>query len=444
MVTQEVSNGSGTCWAPLRPSQDTGSWTRRRARGLIRHVPKRAFLARPRRLPALLTAWQGRIRAGPGHVSQLLRRPVHAVARLSDPVAFAFPTDFQDSQTMNTTNNKPHENTSRMVCLAMISISWATLIANVVVNVRNGQRLSIDDYGWFLNTLIIGMLSIAPTACLAFTGYGWRRGRRILAVLAALGAIPLVFLNLWSVYEYVGDQMLGKRDRVAAEQQLANESNAEVMRSKRDAEERLWKAWNATRDPTERASIMREINKVRAEAPSLKASSWAGALGSRSEWLSHRLGWSKESIDGVTPMMVPTLMQMVELLFSFLGFSLWPRKQVVEQSGMFGNVRAELQSEHRRKFTYDDAVRDIAQLRATGGLDRMKSKTAFGRRWGVPKTTAWEWLQKIQAHGVIKSVPTGEGNATSIRAVNGSDVKHATRIIDPITSTAASKKENLQ
>jgi len=112
---------------------------------------------------------------------------------------------------------------------------------------------------------------------------------------------------------------------------------------------------------------------------------------------------------------------------------------------MFGNVRAELQSGHRTKFTYDDAVRDIDQLRVTGELDTRKlSKAAFARRWGVPKTTAWEWLQKIQAHGVIKSVPTGEGNATAIRAVNGGDVKHETRNIDPITSTAASKKEKHQ
>jgi hypothetical protein len=346
---------------------------------------------------------------------------------------------------MNTTNNKPHENTSRMVCLAMISISWAMLIANVVVNVRNGQRLSIDDYGWFLNTLIIGVLSIAPTGCAAFTGFGWRRGRRNLAVLAALGAIPLVFLNLWSAQEYVGDQMLGKRDKAATEQQLAETSNAEVIRSKRDAEERLWKAWNATRDPGERTSIMREINRVRAETPKLKAAMGDGTMGARSGWLSTRLGWSKESIDGVTPMMVPTLMQMVELLFSFLAFSMWPRKQVVEQSGMFGDVRAGLQSEHRRKFTYDDAVRDIALLRATGELDNVKSKTAFGRRWGVPKTTAWDWLQKIEAHGGIESVPTGEGNATAIRAVNGSDVKHATRNIDPIALlTAASRKEKDQ
>jgi hypothetical protein len=114
------------------------------------------------------------------------------------------------------------------------------------------------------------------------------------------------------------------------------------------------------------------------------------------------------------------MMQMVELVFSFLGFRAWPRKQVVEQSAMFGNVRTEHQSEHRSGFTYDGALRDIVQLKGTGELDRMKlSKAAFAKRWRVPKTTAWEWLQKMQAGGFIDSVPTGSGNATAIRARHG-------------------------
>ena len=83
-----------------------------------------------------------------------------------------------------------------MACVALVGISWAMVVANVVINVRNGQRLSIDDYGWALNTLVIGILSIAPTAALGFAGYRWRRGGKLLATLAVLGAVPLVFLNL--------------------------------------------------------------------------------------------------------------------------------------------------------------------------------------------------------------------------------------------------------
>jgi hypothetical protein len=49
------------------------------------------------------------------------------------------------------------------------------------------------------------------------------------------------------------------------------------------------------------------------------------------------------------------------------------------------------------------------------------SKAAFAKRWRVPKSTAWTWLRKFQADGLIDSVPTGARNVTAIRArVNGS------------------------
>jgi hypothetical protein len=212
--------------------------------------------------------------------------------------------------------------------------------------------------------------------------------------------------------------MLGRYERAASEQSVAEQANDEVLRSKREAEEKLWKAWNATKDPSERASIMREISKVRAETPNLKASIATGAVGARSHWLSSRLGWTKETIEGITPMAVPTLMQMVELLFSFLGFSAWPRKQVHDDASMFHDVPNGTSLE----FTLDDARRDIAHLRVTGQLDEMKlSKAAFAKRWGVPKTTAWNWLQRLQVDGFIDSALTGKGNPHAVRArVNGS------------------------
>jgi hypothetical protein len=65
----------------------------------------------------------------------------------------------------------------------------------------------------------------------------------------------------------------------------------------------------------------------------------------------------------------------------------------------------------------EDARGDIVRLRGTGELDTMKlSKAAFAKRWRVPRSTAWTWLQKFQAAGLIDSVPTGTRNVTAIRA----------------------------
>jgi hypothetical protein len=309
-----------------------------------------------------------------------------------------------------------------LACLVLVGISWAMVVCNIIINIRNGQRLSIDDHGWLMNGVIVGTLSLAPTAAMGFAGYRWKRGGRGLAVLAALAAVPLVVFNLWSASEYVGDQMLGRQQlqeqRFTSDQQLAEMSNAEVIRSKREAEATLWKAWGITKDPAERARLEKQIQKVRTETPNLRAAIEAGTVGARASWISKHIGWSKEVIEGVTPMAVPALMQLVELVFSFLGFSAWPRKQATDRPIEFNEFNPEFKAE----FSLEDARRDIVRLRATGELDTMKmSKAAFAKRWRVPRSTAWTWLQKFQADGLIECVPTGTRNVTAIRArVNGS------------------------
>ena len=138
-----------------------------------------------------------------------------------------------------------------LACLILVGISWAMVVCNII-NIRNGQRLSIDDHGWLMNGVIVGTLSLAPTAALGFAGYRWKRDGRGSSALAALAAVPLVVFNLWLASEYVGDQMLGRQQlqeqHFASDQQVAEMSNADVIRSKREAEATLWKAWGATKD----------------------------------------------------------------------------------------------------------------------------------------------------------------------------------------------------
>src|SRR5215470_6623217 len=112
-----------------------------------------------------------------------------------------------------------------LACLVLVGISWAMVISNIVINIRNGQRLSIDDHGWLMNGVIVGTLSLAPTAAMGFAGWSWARSRRGLAAWAILVAAPLMIFNLWSASEYVGDQMLGRQQlqeqRFQSDRQLA-------------------------------------------------------------------------------------------------------------------------------------------------------------------------------------------------------------------------------
>src|SRR5262249_18954871 len=85
----------------------------------------------------------------------------------------------------------------QLASVALVGISWAMVVVNVVINIRNGQRLSIDDYGWLMNGVIVGTLSVAPTAATGFAGYRFARGRWGWAIFAPLVAIPLVGWSSW-------------------------------------------------------------------------------------------------------------------------------------------------------------------------------------------------------------------------------------------------------
>jgi hypothetical protein len=209
-----------------------------------------------------------------------------------------------------------------------------------------------------------------------------------------------------------------QEQRFTSDQQLVELSNAEVMRSKREAEATLWKVWAATRDPAERTRIEKQLKQIRSETPALRAAMGTGTVGARAGWLSRRWGWDKEAIEGVTPMAIPVLMQMVELVFSFLGFSAWPHKQPPELPVEFNRIQPE--------FSIDDARRDIVQLGASDVLNDMKlSKAGFAKRWDVPNSTAWSWLQQFTREGLIDTVATGTRNVTAVRArVNGTMASH--------------------
>jgi len=298
--------------------------------------------------------------------------------------------------------------------VALISISAAVMVINITMNIRNGQRLSIDDVGWLANGTLVGLLSLSPNAAMAAAGHCWTHQRRIHSALAALIAVPLAAFNLWNVSEFVGDQMLAKHDRVAIDQELANKVNDEILRTRREADERLWKAWRDARDPSEKASIMKQLKELRAETPALRVPIEApSSVGARSSWLAKRFKWDRGTIDGVTPMLVPIIMQLVELSFSFLGFSMWPRKrEATERTGRTLDL-----AEFKPEFSMDEARQDVLRLIADGVLNKMNlNKAAFAERWHIPTSTAWTWLQKFEAEGLIHCVPGVKRNEKFIRA----------------------------
>ncbi len=290
----------------------------------------------------------------------------------------------------------------KAICVGLIGIAWAVAIINVIVNIRNGSRLSVDDSGMVLNGAIVGALSFGPALLASTSGYLWSGRRWGWALLAGLLAIPLVAFNLWNASEFVGDQMLGRlkmhEDRVTSGKDIAEIKNNETLRSKRDTEAGLLRTYLTTKDPKEQARLKTELVEVRSAtieltAPGLDATP---SMGARASWVAKRLGWDKETVEGITPLTVPILMQIVELFFSLLGFGLWPQPSN-GNSGVFTSVQ--------RKFTKAQAANDVVDLATKGTV--VPSGIEMARRWNVSPATACNWLREFRKNGLIRRERNG-------------------------------------
>jgi hypothetical protein len=312
----------------------------------------------------------------------------------------------------------------RWACVVMVGLAWTLTVIGVAINIRNGQRLSLDVYGWFLQGFVVGALSIAPVAVMSWAGYQWAGRRFAACIFGFIVALPLIFFNWWSSNEFMGDQMLGhyraQEDRLKADEGLADLENNEVLRSRREAEKRLWDAWNDTKSVSEKARIKKELDELRGETPALRAATPERNVGARSSWLSKRLGWDRETIEGVTPTMAPILMQIVEVFFSLMGFASWPRGAVAAPPPPTGNqkeTKRETTPPFTRAYEKPEALKDALQL--ISGGSSLENQKALAKRWGRSKGTVSKWLKEFERRDLIVRTRTGYSKVLGPAKANG-------------------------
>jgi hypothetical protein len=284
----------------------------------------------------------------------------------------------------------------RVPCAAMVGIAWTVAGVGVFINAKNGQRLSIDVDGSNLNWWLILAISVAPVAAMSWSGLMSRNGRRAASVGWFFLALVFVTINIWMAGEYLGDQMLGRaeqaKDQKSSNRKIADMTNEEILRSKRDAEDKLLKAITTTKDPAEKKRLEEQLEHLQTRPLALIAPSFAGpSVGARASWLSKLLGWSMETVEGITPNVVPVVMAAVELFFSLAGFSQWPKAQ---------NENPSLSNLIKPKYQREDAKADVLAIVSTGGV--VPSGAEAARRWNVSPQTAGNWLRDFRKEGLLK------------------------------------------
>jgi hypothetical protein len=290
-------------------------------------------------------------------------------------------------------------------CVAMIGIAWALATICVFINIRNGVRLTTDNYGSVLNGALVAGVSVAPIAATSFTGYHFRGGRWGKALR------PLIIFNAWSSTEFVGDQMLGQiqaqEETHTSNQRLNDTLNDEKLRSKRETEQKFLEAWVKTKDPAEKERIEKQLDKLRSQMLELTAPVTPPKVGARASWLSKRMGWDKETIEGITPTVLPILVQIVEVFFSLMGFASWPAKSPGETSGNQPRLPATVrqlsrtEAEEARKTARADLEQLVAQ-------NAEPCVTECAARWGVDKGTASKWISDFVRDAHMRKIQRGK------------------------------------
>ena len=58
---------------------------------------------------------------------------------------------------------KDRPQAARLSCLALIALGYFVAAISVYINVKNGQRLSIDDDGYYSQGGVLFAIAVAPT-----------------------------------------------------------------------------------------------------------------------------------------------------------------------------------------------------------------------------------------------------------------------------------------
>ncbi len=295
-----------------------------------------------------------------------------------------------------------------LACAAMIAVAWAVAIVGIFVNAKNGQRLSLDASSGNLNWYILLFLSLAPVTATSVAGMFGRSGAWGACSAIFLMAILLVGFNIWLAGEYLGDQMLG-RVKQSHNQQISNKemvdrTNDEMIRSRREAEQSLWRSHAATKDPTEKKRLEEQAERLRNAPLALIAPMDAPAVGARASWLSDRWGWSQDTIAGITPSAIPIAMAAVEVVFSLIGFAKWPRQNSRGFPETFG------------KLTREEAKSHLLKMQKQG---RELSNSEYAEKWGVPPGTASRWTSEFAQEGLTRRVQRGRRKVAVAPRPNG-------------------------
>lgn len=308
-------------------------------------------------------------------------------------------------------------------CIAFVVAGAVAGAANAWMSARYGQRLTVDDEGWW--TQGTGMLAISAFAFVFALAAGGLLGKRsFMGVVAGLGlfAIAGVFaaFTVSNSAGFTGHQILNKTQAAKDKQQVARDiadiQNKTTLKDREEVRQTLFRTYASAKAKDGRDDALAKIEAI--PVPTLQAPAIdVPVVDARATVMGKLFGWEADKSEAMSAVAMPILLVIGEILGPLLGAALWPLKEAPEGHRKDRPPKAPLPASFRQ-LAVEEARMDILDRIATG--TDIGHGDACASRWGVSPEQACKWLAKFRREGHIKRVQNGRRKVVVPAHANGS------------------------
>jgi len=310
---------------------------------------------------------------------------------------------------------KDRPQAARLACLALIALGYFVAAISVYINIKNGQRLSIDDDGYYSQGGLLFAIAVAPvilsSVAANITARGWWR---VLQAGMLAAAIILMALSCWQSFSFMSDQTLGKvklsEMKAKNAKDIAELENQTAIQERKELREMAMRTYLQAKSKEGKEQSLADIERITGKPLALVAPSVEIAVADARAALAQKvLGWDKDSVHGLSVALVALVAAFIEVGGPWVGFTLWPLRQQ-EHHGEESKHRPHAQrlretfrkpSRKKGKELKEKAKNDI--LTETEPLHQ----EAWAKRWGVSTGTASKWLKEWRKDGTLNHKRSG-------------------------------------
>jgi hypothetical protein len=212
-----------------------------------------------------------------------------------------------------------------LICLGLIALGYAVAIGNVIINVKYGQRMSVDQDGWWLQGGLLFASSLAPALIISLAAADGKVSLRLYGMALLLGG-----LSFWNTSDFIGEQFVGKTKivelKATSAQDRAEIENEHRLQERKETREMFGRAYLNAKTKEAKEQAKTDLEGVLDKPIALSGTSVEVALAAARAAISQTVfGYDKDRLKSLAITLAAAIM---ELWLPALGIRKWPAEKI--------------------------------------------------------------------------------------------------------------------